>query len=184
MRRASRSANSVALSAGTLYTRTRRTGRTARIACRCVCACVPAPMIARSPASGLASRSVTSPLTAAVRMAVIDVASTMARSRPRSVSKNRTTPWWVSYSLPKLAGNAAITLTPTASRPPRYDGMSPMTASPCGSPSIVRSGMTTSPPASMVRALRMVGMASSIGKISVTSFWSAIRTFTGASPFW
>ena len=90
--RASRSANSEALAAGTEYTRTLRTNRTARIACRCVCACVPAPMIARSPASGLASRSVASPLTAAVRIAVIEVASTIARSSPRSVSKNSTTP--------------------------------------------------------------------------------------------
>ena len=133
------------------------------MACRCVCACVPAPMIARSPAPGFASRSVTSPLTAAVRIAVIEVASTMARSRPRSLSKKRTTPWCVSYSLPKLAGNAATTLTPTASRPPRYEGMRPITASPWGSGSIVRSGMTTSPPASIVSALRMVGIASSIG---------------------
>ena len=69
----------------------------------------------------------------------------------------------MSYSLPKLAGNAATTLTPTASSPPRYEGMRPITASPWGSASIVRSGMTTSPPASMVSALRMVGMASSIG---------------------
>ena len=100
----SRAAKAVALSAGTLNTRTRRSGRTARMACRCVWACVPAPMMARSPASGRASRSVTSPLTAAVRMAVTAVASTMARSRPRWVSKNSTTPWWESNSVPKLAG--------------------------------------------------------------------------------
>ena len=126
-------------------------------------------MIARSPASGRASKSVTSPLTAAVRMAVMEVASTMARSSPRSLSKNRTTPWCVSYSVPKLAGNAATTLTPTASRPPRYDGMRPITRSPPGITSIVRNGMTTSPSASIVRARRITPMASSMGSSSVTS---------------
>ena len=175
----SRSAKASALPAGRLKTRTRRTGRTASMACRWVWACVPAPMMARSEALGRASRSVATPLTAAVRMAVIEVASTMARSRPRSVSKTSTTPWWVSYSLPKLAGKAAITLTPTDSRPPRYEGIRPSTRSPPGSASMLRSGSKTSPPASMTSVRRITSMASLMGKSLVTWSWSAMSTFMG-----
>ena len=76
-----------------LATRTLRMGRTASMASRCVRAWTPEPMIARSPASSRARSRVATPLTAAVRIAVIEVASMMARRLPVSASKSRTAPW-------------------------------------------------------------------------------------------
>ena len=100
----SRSAKLFARARVLLATRTRRIVRTARIASRWVRACTPDPTIARSPASSFASRRVASPLTAAVRTAVIDVASIIARRRPRPASKSSTAPWWESMSVPSLRG--------------------------------------------------------------------------------
>ncbi len=67
-----------------LQARTRPMDRTARMASRWDRAWVPEPMMARSVASGRASRRVASPLTAAVRMAVMAMASISATGLPCS----------------------------------------------------------------------------------------------------
>ncbi len=77
------------------------------------------PMMARSPTSGRASSRVATPLTAAVRIAVMAVQSIIARSRPCSSSKSSTTPWCESYSVPKFPGKAAMILTPMVRMPRR-----------------------------------------------------------------
>jgi len=71
-------ANRWALAAVRLHTRTRRSGRTARIAARWVRAWTPAPRMARSPALSRASARVATPLHAAVRIAVMLLASMIA----------------------------------------------------------------------------------------------------------
>ena len=76
-----------------LHTRTRRSGRTSATASRCVAAWTPLPSRARVLASARASARVATPDTAAVRMAVIELASITARRRPRSVSNRSTAPW-------------------------------------------------------------------------------------------
>lgn len=104
-------------------TRARRMGRATRIASKCVRAWTPVPMTARSAASSRASRRVATPETAAVRIAVMELASMTASSRPRSHSKSSTAPWWESSSVPWLPGKAVMALTPTAWGEARYAGM-------------------------------------------------------------
>jgi hypothetical protein len=79
-----------------LKTRTRRKRRATAIASRCVRAWTPEPRSARSPASSRASRRVATPLAAAVRIAVISLASRIVRGTPFRGSNSTTTPWCAS----------------------------------------------------------------------------------------
>ena len=76
------SASRAACAGSRLHTRTRRSGRTSAMASRCVAAWTPLPSRASVLASGRASRRVATPDTAAVRIAVMELASMIARSRP------------------------------------------------------------------------------------------------------
>ncbi len=103
-----------ACSALRLQIRTLRSGRTAAIASRWVRACTPAPRMASSPASGRASRSVATPDTAAVRIAVMAAPSMRALRRPVSASKSSTAPWWVSMPRLALPGKTDTAFMPSA----------------------------------------------------------------------
>ena len=102
-----------------LHTRTRRSGRTALIAARWVIASTPEPRMARSPASSRASARVATPLTAAVRMAVMLLASINAIRLPLRVSNSITAPWCESSSVPWLPGKTLTTLSPRLAGVPR-----------------------------------------------------------------
>src|SRR6266498_5713408 len=67
--------------------------RTSDIATKCEWAWTPEPSIARLQASTRARKSVATPETAAVRMAVIAEALIMASSSPVSALKSSTPPW-------------------------------------------------------------------------------------------
>ena len=149
-----------------LHARTRVRLRTARIASRWVRAWVPEPMMARSPASEGASVRVATPLTAAVRMAVISEASRMAVGRPCSDSKRTTRPWWDSRPAARLPGKTEITLAPNApERPPGIMARMPRPSAMC---SALRSGLTAVPRAksasvSAIRSTqRLIGSRSRI----------------------
>ncbi len=92
--------------------RTRLSGRAQIIADRCERACTPAPIMARSHASSRDKRRVASPLTAAVRIAVIAEALTTASNSPVSPSKSITPPWWASFPIAALPGKTQIAFKP------------------------------------------------------------------------
>ena len=96
----SRSAKRRALDSVRLHTWTSLISRARRMASRWVLACTPEPRMARLEASLRASSRVATPLAAAVRMAVIELASMAANRQPCSVSKRSTAPWWASNSVP------------------------------------------------------------------------------------
>ena len=65
-------------------------------------------------ASERASNRVATPLTAAVRIAVIALASMIDRSWPCDASKSRTAPWCEPYRVPWVTGEDGKTFNPTA----------------------------------------------------------------------
>ena len=101
-----------------LQARTRPIDRTARMASRWDRACVPEPMMARSVASARASRRVASPLTAAVRMAVMAMASISATGLPCSGSNRSTKPWCDSIAGAVVAREDGDDLDPQCRRIP------------------------------------------------------------------
>ena len=117
--RSARCAKARTCSGRRLHARTRRSGRACDIASRWVSACTPVPSSARSPASARASNRVATPETAAVRTAVIELASITASRLPRFVSKSSTAPWCESSSVPWFPGKTVMDFTPMAGGEPR-----------------------------------------------------------------
>ena len=165
----SRSAKFFARSNVLLATRIRLRVRTTSIASRCVRASTPEPTSARSDASGFARRRVARPLTAAVRTDVIEVASMIASSRPRPVSKRSTAPWCESRSVPSLRGKNVTAFKPSAARPPRCAGIRPSAPRFSAIQRIWRTGMSASPRASEAKARAMTSTHSFIGRSRGTS---------------
>ena len=116
------------------------------------------------------------PLTAAVRIAVIDVASMIASSRPRSASKSRTAPWCESSSVPWFPGKNVMTLSPSASEPGQVRRHQAERPGRSGSHTIGRSGMRGLAARERRRSARAItSMHSAMGRSRGTSAWLTIR---------
>src|SRR5688572_14332997 len=136
----------------------------------------PLPMIARSEASGRDSARVATPRTAAVRMAVMLLASMTAIGAPVSGENRRTRPWWESSRVPSFSGNTPMALRPRAGGFDRCAGMTPKIPRPGGTRKTVRSGRVASPRDRVISAASISSTHSAMGRSSMTCAWLRIRT--------
>src|SRR5262245_23334092 len=141
-------------------------GRTTHIARRCACACTPEPMMATVEASSRASARVATPDTAAVRVLVMAVPSSMAATPPCSLSKISTAPWCESNSVPWLPGKTVTSLAPNTPSPSTSTkpGMAAKKFSVLGIRITVRSGSAASPRARDASAEAITSTQASIGR--------------------
>ncbi len=130
------------------YTRTCSQSRTPASDRRWALPWTPAPRIASTRASGLASARVATAVTAAVRISVTAEALRIAVGMPVSPSNSVTVPWWVSSPRDGLLGIRHSALSPNVapSPPPAAKlGISPINPGAPASSTTERSGVQASP---------------------------------------
>ena len=168
---ASSSAIALAEAMRRLQIRIASIGRTARIARTWVRAWTPLPNTASSRLSGRARRSVATPQTAPVRIAVRLAPSSRARGVPVAGSVAKTAPWMAGSPRFELPGKTDTTFVVSSGRSPDSQAAGITSVAPPSLPvrNTARGGAWTWPCACAAKTLRIAWMATAIGKVRAMS---------------